>query len=586
MKRRGDFEQIQQYKRPHIDKKHEKPEEIDDDASSSASESLFDSQIESSDELFSEDSDIEPDLNGSTVSGVTEFSQISQISSLCSIDDILLSLDIPTQKKIVNNYQMHLVPSLSQFTSQELLGTQSSIKRVQFNMDNISQSIFSQLSSVDSEFERRFSRPNSQPSQLSQELTPKASTPPAPAFKKPAAVSMEARSIMKSRPSSTTSTPQPQEHEHVPITSAPLQSNAANDVVMTYQSHSPSESVSTTDSKSLAEVYAPTPLPTREIQYESHDNSKSLTSHQHVQPVVEEQVLRDQVAHLSVSELPVEHSDAYQNHNHTNAVNGAAQAYQEVYVPRPEQQETAAPPVTYTEPRYSGVYNPQDDVDGYVPAQEPDEEEEYYGEDYHPPDAYEGHYNQAPDYSHEHPPAEMVEGGYADDMEDLADPNAVMDFGYSYSNMWGLPYIVQEIYAKRGITQFYEWQIECLSSPTLLGVRFRHYISIVYSNGLNKGRNLIYSLPTSGGKTLVAEITLLRWAILHRKKTLLVLPYVSIVTEKVKSLKEFGKRLNFTVDGYYGNHVSTSQTILGDFLIKQKRVSCLYLLATKSVFVR
>uniref|UniRef100_A0A670ZBH2 Helicase POLQ-like n=1 Tax=Pseudonaja textilis TaxID=8673 RepID=A0A670ZBH2_PSETE len=110
---------------------------------------------------------------------------------------------------------------------------------------------------------------------------------------------------------------------------------------------------------------------------------------------------------------------------------------------------------------------------------------------------------------------------------------AFVDIGPFY----GLPTKVKELLLQiRGIEKLYDWQHDCLMFESL-----------------QKRKNLIYSLPTSGGKTLVAEILILRELLCKQMDALMILPYVALVQEKIGSLCGFGMELGFLVEEYAGS---------------------------------
>ncbi|KAI0383812.1 hypothetical protein F5Y04DRAFT_278438 [Hypomontagnella monticulosa] len=87
---------------------------------------------------------------------------------------------------------------------------------------------------------------------------------------------------------------------------------------------------------------------------------------------------------------------------------------------------------------------------------------------------------------------------------------------------YGLPEQLVTNLKAIGIKEIYPWQKQCLLGPGLL----------------NGSKNLVYTAPTGGGKSLVADILMLRRVLEDSgAKSLLVLPYVALVQEKVRWLR-------------------------------------------------
>lgn len=86
-----------------------------------------------------------------------------------------------------------------------------------------------------------------------------------------------------------------------------------------------------------------------------------------------------------------------------------------------------------------------------------------------------------------------------------------------------LPEVLVRNFGLLGIRSIYPWQSECL----------------LRSGSLSGKRNLVYTAPTGGGKSLVADILMLKKVIEYpERKPLLVLPYVALVQEKLRWLRK------------------------------------------------
>uniref|UniRef100_A0A673KC66 DNA polymerase theta n=1 Tax=Sinocyclocheilus rhinocerous TaxID=307959 RepID=A0A673KC66_9TELE len=101
---------------------------------------------------------------------------------------------------------------------------------------------------------------------------------------------------------------------------------------------------------------------------------------------------------------------------------------------------------------------------------------------------------------------------------------------------WGLPKPALEKYQSLGVQRMFEWQAECLTLGKVL-----------------EGQNLVYSAPTSAGKTLVSELLILKRVLETRQKAMFILPFVSVAREKMFYLQNVFQEVGVRVEGYMGN---------------------------------
>lgn len=102
---------------------------------------------------------------------------------------------------------------------------------------------------------------------------------------------------------------------------------------------------------------------------------------------------------------------------------------------------------------------------------------------------------------------------------------------------WNLPERLLEYYYAKNIEELFPWQLECLRKGDVLF----------------KGRNLVYSAPTSAGKSMVADMLMYKTLFERKKKAMVILPFVSIALEKVQSLKMVLRSVGIAIESFAGS---------------------------------
>lgn len=95
-----------------------------------------------------------------------------------------------------------------------------------------------------------------------------------------------------------------------------------------------------------------------------------------------------------------------------------------------------------------------------------------------------------------------------------------------------VPSEVKRVYANKGVARLFDWQTECLSDRSLYAPHFS---------------NLVYTAPTGGGKTMVAEIVAVCNALSTNRRAIFSFPFIPNVNEKLVYLQNIWRALGLTL---------------------------------------
>ena len=99
-----------------------------------------------------------------------------------------------------------------------------------------------------------------------------------------------------------------------------------------------------------------------------------------------------------------------------------------------------------------------------------------------------------------------------------------------------MPFGVRRAFSARGIIALWDWQVTLLANPSIIRDR----------------RNALVCLPSGSGKSVAADLLLLRTVLTLRRCALLALPYQSGVQEKVQTYEAMVLSTDLWVDAHDG----------------------------------